>query len=438
MMKKRELCAYVVFCLFAHLEGSAAASGLAAGDRATSTSSAMRAHRNPGSRSVNAPASTPGETPWTLFAGIDLGFSNYSAYNNSVTEAARSGAHLGPRLLVSHYTEKWVFDGGLGYQFITNKGTNADKSTNTANTRNVYLDFSPRYRLSPHWQFGPEFEYWLGTDKGLNPTIAGSDTIAEFANTSAWAGLQVVYEWMDSNKLRVGGRILTDLNVEGRTVNIFQAFFQIGFDVFGGTVETARPRNTEQINEDDLDRSSRTNTTPLVMSTPEPVATPWPDPVVMSTPSDPDPTPTPRPKATPAPVVVKQAPKVVLTLDVNDLPFGFNDAKLPAANAARVRKIGAFLKKNAKSWQRLTVAGHTDERGSQAYNLKLSKRRADTVKKLLIDGGAPGKKIRAVGMGEDYPLEKGHNEAAWAKNRRVELEFQGVKDVVLLRKAMTD
>ncbi len=396
-----------------------------------------QASRKPGSRTTAAHPDHIGESPWTLFAGIDLGFSNFSPYNNSLTEASRSGSHIGPRLLIAHYLDKWVLDGGLGYQFITNRGTNSDQSVNTANTRNVYLDFSPRYRLGSHWQLGPEFEYWLGTDKGLNPTIPGSDTIAEASNTSAWVGLQLAYEWMDSHKLRLGGRILTDLNVEGRNVNIFQVFFQMGFDLFGkGTTE--RPRNVEQINENDLDRASRYDSTPLTMSTPEPVATPWPDPVVMSTPSDPEPTPTPTPKATPEPVVIKQAPKVILTLDVNDLPFGFNDAKLPAANSARVRKIGAFLKKNGKSWKRMTVAGHTDDRGSKAYNLNLSRKRANTVKKLLTEGGAPASKIRAVGMGEDYPLEQARNESAWAKNRRVELEFQDVKDVVLIRKAMSE
>ena len=198
-----------------------------------------------------------------------------------------------------------------------------------ASTRNVYLDFSPRYRLNPHWQVGPEFEYWLGTDKGLNPTIPGSDTIAETSNTSAWIGLQAIYEWMDSNKFRVGARALTDLNVQGRTVSIYQVFFQIGFDVFGGAVADTRPRNVEQINEQDLDRGTKYDPAPLPMSTPEPVATPWPvDPVVMSTPSAPEPVATPFPTATPKPVAKKAAPKVILTLDVNDLPFGFNDARL--------------------------------------------------------------------------------------------------------------
>ncbi|MBC7397062.1 MAG: OmpA family protein [Bdellovibrionales bacterium] len=420
MMNKSWLLWGVAFCIATQMKALAA----------------PQAIRKLASPTSTQPLSHAGESPWTLFAGLDLGFSNFSPYNDSLTEAARSGSHIGPRLLIAHYTEKWVLDGGLGYQFIINRGTNSDRSVNTANTRNVYADFSARYRIGEHWQLGPEFQYWLGTDKGLNPTIPGSDTISELSNTSAWGGIQAVYEWMDTNKLRVGGRILTDLNVEGRTVNIFQVFFQFGFNFFGGPNASPRPKNVEQINENDLDRGSRYDAAPLPMITPEPAQTPWPDPVVMSTPSDPEPTPSPTPKATPEPVVIKKAPKVILTLDVNDLPFGYNDAKLPAANSARVRKIGAFLKKNNGSWKRVTVAGHTDERGSKAYNLNLAKRRADTVKKLLGEGGAPLSKIRAVGMGEDYPLNKGHNEAAWAKNRRVELEFQDVKDVVLIRKAM--
>jgi outer membrane protein OmpA-like peptidoglycan-associated protein len=143
------------------------------------------------------------------------------------------------------------------------------------------------------------------------------------------------------------------------------------------------------------------------------------------------------PEATPvkakAPVAAK---KVVLSMGFNDLPFGSNDTRLPMAHQTRVKNIGRYLGKNKGAWTRLMVSGHTDERGAEKFNVDLSQRRAETVRRLLIEGGAPGSKIKAVGFGESKPMDRGHNEKAWARNRRVELEFQGVKDSATIKQAL--
>ncbi len=231
----------------------------------------------------------------------------------------------------------------------------------------------------------------------------------------------------------------------GRSVYLGQFFFQIGFSVFGSS-ESEPQKNYERVTADDLDRvEDRSQRDPLIM-TPEPTpflktapAEPEPIPQVMSTPVPPEAetTPFPTPVPIPEPVVQSKGPaKVILTLDVNDLPFGFNNSNLPKANAARVKKIGEFLKEHNGTWKTLVVGGYTDERGSKPYNAKLSKRRAEAVKNLLVQGGASARKIQTVGYGASHPRDPRHNENAWAKNRRVELEFKGVKDVVLMKKAM--
>jgi len=69
--------------------------------------------------------------------------------------------------------------------------------------------------------------------------------------------------------------------------------------------------------------------------------------------------------------------------------------------------------------QLVEVQGHTDERGDDAYNLDLSDRRAHSVRDYLISKGVDEKRLTAQGYGETQPLDRGHNEAAWAKNRRV-------------------
>ncbi|MCB9561797.1 MAG: OmpA family protein [Kofleriaceae bacterium] len=68
----------------------------------------------------------------------------------------------------------------------------------------------------------------------------------------------------------------------------------------------------------------------------------------------------------------------------------------------------------------IEIGGHTDERGSAAYNLALSQRRADAVRQFLIDDGVDGDRLEAQGYGETRPLVAGHGERAWRTNRRVE------------------
>jgi OOP family OmpA-OmpF porin len=65
------------------------------------------------------------------------------------------------------------------------------------------------------------------------------------------------------------------------------------------------------------------------------------------------------------------------------------------------------------------IQGHTDERGDDAYNLDLSDRRAHSVRTYLVEHGVDEKRLTAQGYGETQPLDRRHNEAAWAKNRRV-------------------
>jgi outer membrane protein OmpA-like peptidoglycan-associated protein len=157
---------------------------------------------------------------------------------------------------------------------------------------------------------------------------------------------------------------------------------------------------------------------------------------------DPVPTPTPIPSPTPkAAFQTNDVKKVyVITLKESSLPFATGSAKLPPDSVQEVRSTGAFLAKHPEAWTSLVVKGHTDSRGSKALNKKLSQARANEVKKWLVKGGsgskAMAKKITAVGMGSTKPIMRGNSETAWAKNRRVDLEFKGVKDAALLNEGV--
>jgi outer membrane protein OmpA-like peptidoglycan-associated protein len=98
--------------------------------------------------------------------------------------------------------------------------------------------------------------------------------------------------------------------------------------------------------------------------------------------------------------------------------FEYDKAIIKKESYPILDAVAATLQGNP-SIQQVEVQGHTDERGDDAYNLDLSDRRAHAVKDYLVGKGVDEKRLTAQGYGETQPLDRGHNEAAWAKNRRV-------------------
>ncbi|MHB1237655.1 MAG: peptidoglycan-associated lipoprotein Pal [Gallionella sp.] len=74
--------------------------------------------------------------------------------------------------------------------------------------------------------------------------------------------------------------------------------------------------------------------------------------------------------------------------------------------------------------RKVRVEGNCDERGSKEYNLALGQRRAESVKKMLVLGGAKASQIETVSYGEEKPLCKEHNESCWKQNRRSDIKYQ--------------
>jgi peptidoglycan-associated lipoprotein len=70
----------------------------------------------------------------------------------------------------------------------------------------------------------------------------------------------------------------------------------------------------------------------------------------------------------------------------------------------------------------IRVGGHTDERGSDEYNLALGQRRAAAAKAYLVQHGIPATRIETISYGEERPVVQGSDESAWAQNRRAEFE----------------
>jgi len=74
---------------------------------------------------------------------------------------------------------------------------------------------------------------------------------------------------------------------------------------------------------------------------------------------------------------------------------------------------------------KMLIQGNTDDRGSREYNIALGQKRSDAVKKMLTLLGAREEQVESVSLGEEKPKNEGHDEAAWAENRRGDMLYNG-------------
>jgi peptidoglycan-associated lipoprotein len=74
---------------------------------------------------------------------------------------------------------------------------------------------------------------------------------------------------------------------------------------------------------------------------------------------------------------------------------------------------------------RIRIEGNTDERGSREYNLALGQRRAEAVKKVMTVLGVQDGRVETISYGEEKPKSNGHDEQAWAQNRRADIKYPG-------------
>jgi peptidoglycan-associated lipoprotein len=99
-----------------------------------------------------------------------------------------------------------------------------------------------------------------------------------------------------------------------------------------------------------------------------------------------------------------------------DINFDFDKYDLRTDARSILDRKMAFLNQNSSV--RAQIEGHCDERGTNAYNMALGERRANAAKQYLSTGGINPARLSTISYGEERPLDPGHNEAAWAKNRR--------------------
>ena len=102
--------------------------------------------------------------------------------------------------------------------------------------------------------------------------------------------------------------------------------------------------------------------------------------------------------------------------------FAYDSNDVDQAATAILQGNATWLKGHAR--YNVEIGGHCDERGSIGYNVALGDRRANAVKAYLVSLGADGSKLTAVSYGEEKPADPGHDESAFAKNRRAEFTIK--------------
>lgn len=133
-------------------------------------------------------------------------------------------------------------------------------------------------------------------------------------------------------------------------------------------------------------------------------------------PVEPTPTQTETVQDIPAPTPDPVTPEQLDPSAISDVYFDFDSYSLSS-------EAKSALEANAREMKRITVGnvtieGHCDERGTQAYNLALGEKRANAAKEFLVALGVDPSRISTVSYGKERPFDEGHNESAWAKNRR--------------------
>ena len=96
--------------------------------------------------------------------------------------------------------------------------------------------------------------------------------------------------------------------------------------------------------------------------------------------------------------------------------FGYDSSAFPASEASKIEAVARDLQENAKHV--VVIEGNCDERGANEYNLVLGQNRAIAVRDYMVRLGVSADRIQATSFGEEKPVDPGHNEAAWTKNRR--------------------
>lgn len=317
---------------------------------------------------VDVPEATAATKPVYIYGGLGLG---YSALYSKAISGNADGTNLAVSLLLSHKSRTMVYDGGVGWMYNRISGNIIPGGKSEVSTRAGFAELSPRIRFGERWQLGAVGHLAYGTDVKFGPDVKDK-------NFLTMVGPIAVYELpLKGVSLRPTLKYLTDLNIQDRQMHMLMAGIQIGF-----APETKEKAQTVE---------SKVETIQVAQAAP-----------VRST--------------------------VRVDLNKEFIHFGTGSSKLNRQAREYLSELAKVLSARKDAFASLQVNGHTDERGSFEYNQKLSEKRASSVRNEIAKNDGITEKVIASGYSESQPLIAESNPKAWAKNRRVELVFNDVKD----------
>lgn len=115
-------------------------------------------------------------------------------------------------------------------------------------------------------------------------------------------------------------------------------------------------------------------------------------------------------------------PPPPVTLELGDVFYAFDSSVLDMASQNQLDENVQWMMESSNA--SIIIEGHCDERGTSEYNIALGERRAESAKNYMVNAGVDPSRMQTVSYGEERPFDLGHDEAAWAKNRRAHFVVQ--------------
>lgn len=301
--------------------------------------------------------------------GVGLGVTD----SNANVRSGGVPTHL--KLIGSYYfdTAPWVADAGVGFhnEILTQDGGGSDT------IQSFYTEVAGRYQFTNRWQLGAVWNTLID-----NPDRYKSNT----NNFASFVGVQAFKEvtWSNEYLVRLGGRAMTDVGISGASVNTIMAELEVSFGGPNG---------------------------PAIVEQPAPVKE---EPVVV------------------APHLAKQAVQT-FDIDPDTVKFDTNSTRMVKGSDSYLKRLARALALNRHLFSKVEVVGHADQRGTDKYNYKLSERRARAISDKLVAAGVSKSQIVPIGKGRSEPISRSMSASALQKNRRVQLDFEGVKNQEALK-----
>lgn len=307
-----------------------------------------------------------------LIFGVETG--GIIKHSTSTIEEDGQGVELGLKVLTTRPWRGWDIDFGGGWRI--NQLTEEEVSVRTTT---FFIETALRESFGPRFSAGPMLSALIGRDVSFSDFGTNSDN----KTMSLFVGAKALYE-VPFNKVdgRVGMQLQTDLNIGSRQITQIQAVVEFDWPFgHGNTVA-----QNEEVQVDELERS---------------------------------------PAKVEEKVVTFKKPDT-FNLSAAGLNFGLDSARLSMSSRQMIDQVAALLRQHRGDWKTVGVYGHSDRQGNYRHNLKLSKKRAVSVKEVFRRAGLNKREVSARGFGSLQPLDPTHDEIAHARNRRVELKIYGL------------